>query len=629
MVSETIQLSQSDESLGQVSGGYVEASGDCGPKIEAWGLRLEELRVDELDRSDLECLGKALDQHPVSLHGPNVGVELAERLLVVRTREGRPGKLKANKVQRAFENKRGQRNIVLKARQMGLTTWVAARFFLKTITQPGTLTLEVAHTQEAAEEIFRIVHRFLDWLPDGLREGALKTGRANVRQIVFPEIDAEYRVVSAADRNAGRGLTVQNLHCSELARWPGDAADILAGLRAAMAPGGELILESTPQGVGGCFYEEWRKAGETATVRHFFPWWMETRYHSEAVDEASLTDEERVLMETHGLKLAQIAYRRRIRADFRGLTAQEYAEDEESCFLASGESVFELAAVEARLKTAPEPVERRKNGELEIWLPPVKGKEYLVAVDPAGGGSDGDYSAAQVLEMETGLQCAEFAGHVGGLELARFVTGLAAEYNGAWLVVERNNHGSGVLALAETACKYERIYQQGGRQGGQAGWLTTSVSRPAVIARLEAALVEVPELFQSRRLLGECRSFVRQPNGSSGAQAGTHDDRVMAMAIGLAARAELAEKKTSRQLLASGRSLGGVRLGSCSLSSSSHSTNAWKLVAESRCRISRLPFPAIAQPGESPYNIDSEELEERSVCRCRRKRFIPITPWCA
>ena len=148
--------------------------------------------------------------------------------------------------------------------------------------------------------------------------------------------------------------------------------------------------------------------------------------------------------------------------------------------------------------------------------------------------------------METGLQCVEFAGHVGGLELARFVTGLAAEYNGAWLVVERNNHGSGVLALAETACKYQRIYQQGARQGVQPGWLTTSVSRPAVIARLEAALVEEPEQFQSRRLLGECRSFVRQPNGSSGAQsgaqAGTHDDRVMAMAIGLAARTELAEK---------------------------------------------------------------------------------------
>jgi hypothetical protein len=265
------------------------------------------------------------------------------------------------------------------------------------------------------------------------------------------------------------------------------------------------------------------------------------------VSAASLTDEERGLMATHQLDLKQIGYRRQIRADFRGLARQEYAEDADNCFLASGESVFELAAVEARMKTAPEPVERRKNGELEIWLPPVKSRQYLVAVDPAGGGSEGDYSAAQVLEMETGLQCAEFAGHMGGLELAQFVTGLATEYNGAWLVVERNNHGSGVLALAETSCKYERIYTQGGgMQGGQAGWLTTSVSRPAMLGQLNAAMVEEPGRFQSRRLLGECRSFVRQANGSSGAQAGTHDDRVMSMAIGLAARAELVGKRSWR-----------------------------------------------------------------------------------
>jgi hypothetical protein len=500
-----------------------------------------ELVPEEMDREELERWGRILDQHPAMLRGRTPGMVLAEKLLVVRTREGTPQKLKANEVQKAFEQRRGTRNIVLKARQMGLTTWVAARFFLKTITRPGTLTLEVAHTQEAAEDIFRMVHRFVDWLPDNLRNGPLRTSRANVRQIVFPKIDAQYRVVSAADRNAGRGLTVQNLHCSELARWPGDASETLAGLRAAMAPGAELILESTPQGVGGCFHEEWVKAGETGTVRHFFPWWMERRYRSEAVDPVSLTEEERGLMEEQGLKPEQIGYRRRIRADFRGLTAQEYAENEESCFLASGESVFELAAVEARLQTAPEPAERRKNGELEIWLPPVKGKEYLVSVDPAGGGIDGDYSAAQVLEVETGLQCAEFAGHVGGLELARQVTELATEYNGAWLVVERNNHGSGVLALAETACRYVRIY----RQNGQAGWLTTSVSRPAMLGRLDAALVEEPERFQSRRLLSECRSFVRLANGNSGARAGTHDDRVMAMAIGLAARADLTGRKRS------------------------------------------------------------------------------------
>jgi len=55
------------------------------------------------------------------------------------------------------------------------------------------------------------------------------------------------------------GMTVQNLHCSSW-RDGRDAAETLAGLRAAMAPGAELILESTPDGVGGCFHEEWENA---------------------------------------------------------------------------------------------------------------------------------------------------------------------------------------------------------------------------------------------------------------------------------------------------------------------------------------------------------------------------------
>ncbi|HKF47949.1 MAG TPA: hypothetical protein VKB38_11380 [Terracidiphilus sp.] len=484
----------------------------------------------------LQC-GTEFDSCLAGSDGETVGIGLARILLRVRARDGSICPLTANAAQRLFEQRRGPNNIVLKARQLGLTTWTAGRFFLRTITRPGTLTLQVAHTQEAAEEIFRIVHRFLDWLPDEFRNGPLATSRANSRQIVFPEFDSQYRVVTAGDRNAGRGLTVQNLHCSELARWPGDPAEILAGLRAALAPGAETILESTPEGVGGCFYDEWQKATETGLVRHFFPWWLEEGYRAAPVEEASLTDEERGLRAREGLDLAQIGFRRQVRSSFSGLARQEYAEDAESCFLASGESVFELAAIDARLPDLPPAVETRRNGELEIWLPPQRGRRYVVGVDPAGGGSNGDYSAAQVVDMESGFQCAEFAGHLGGRELAEFVTALAAEYNQALLVIERNNHGSGLLSLAASVCRYPRIYQQ----GGQPGWLTTSISRPAAISRLNAALVDAPNCFMSRRLLAECRSFVRRADGSSGAQAGTHDDLVMAMAIALAARADVFE----------------------------------------------------------------------------------------
>jgi hypothetical protein len=492
------------------------------------------LQTDHLDAAELIRLGKIFDRRPARLQGDTVFIALAEALLRVRRRDGRSVPLCANPVQRAFEERRGRRNIVLKARQMGLTTWAAARFFLRTITHPGTLTLEVAHTQEAAEEIFRIVHRFLDWMPRNLRQGPLKTARSNVRQIVFPAIDAQYRVVSAADRNAGRGLTVQNLHCSELARWPGNPAEILAGLRASLTPHAELILESTPEGIGGCFYEEWQKASETATVRHFFPWWMEPRYRAEAVPESSLTEEEKELRARAGLDLEQIAFRRQLRANFRGLTRQEYAEDDQSCFLTSGESIFDIDSLDQRLPEMPDPVESRHNGELRIWLPPLAGRKYLVAVDPASGGSEGDYSAMQVLDLESGFQCAEFAGHLGGLELAQRMTALALEYNHALLAVERNNHGSGVLALAESVCHYDRLY----RQSGQLGWLTTSLSRPLMLGRLDATLVEHPERFMSRLLFAECRSFVRLSNGSSGARPGCHDDRVMAMAIAHSVRLE-------------------------------------------------------------------------------------------
>lgn len=491
-----------------------------------------KLNVSTLSDEELREYGKMLDERPDSLQGQTWLTNLAENLLFVRTRSGILRPLRANAVQQAFERARGQRNIVLKARQLGLTSWAAARFFIKTITRPGTLTLQVAHTLDSAEEIFRIVHRFLDHMPEHLREGPLKTSRVNVRQIAFPKFDSEYRVVSAGERNAGRGLTVQNLHCSELGRWPGDPAEILAGLRAALSPDGEQILESTPNGVGGCFYDEWHKASETGFVRHFFPWWMEECYRGEPANRDSLSDEETELMARHGLSLEQIGYRRQVRANFRGLACQEFAEDEESCFRASGECVFELRHVEERLASTPPPMEIRRNGELEIWLPPVAGKKFLIAADPAGGGSEGDYSAVEVLDLETGTQCAEFAGHVGGLELATLLDELAREYNNALLAVERNNHGYGVLCLLESVFRYPSLYQD----RNQLGWVTDSVSRPLAIGGLNAALVRNPEIVMSRRLLAECRTFVRLPNGRTGAQSGTHDDLVMAMAIGIAVR---------------------------------------------------------------------------------------------
>ena len=515
----------------------MEQERNAGSGSAAGGRDREWLNLHELE--DLKRAGEIMDGRQAGIDGRIAAIELAGKFLRVRTREGGIGPLAANQVQRDFEDKRGERNIVLKARQMGLTTWVAARFFLRTITHPGALTLEVAHTQEAAEEIFRIVHRFYQHLPEDLREGPLKTSRANSRQLVFPNLDAQYRVESAGDRNAGRGLTVQNLHCSELARWPREPGETLAGLRASLSPGGELVMESTPLGVGGCFFDEWQRAGKTGTVKHFFPWWREGDYVAAAVDPANYTEEERELAERAGLSPEQIGYRRQLRANFGKMARQEYAEDPDECFSMSGDCFFEAEMVERRLRELIAMPGTDGGGDLQVWLPAIPGRSYVVSVDPAGGGSAGDYSAIEVIDMESGMQCAEYQAHVGGLELARKAAELAERYNHAHLAVERNNHGCGVLAYLHSDCKYSRIYEQ----SGQAGWLTTSLSKPQVLAALGSALVEAAGNFLSTRFLSECRTFVRQPNGSAGAQSGTHDDLVMAMAIGLGARKDILSRR--------------------------------------------------------------------------------------
>ncbi len=500
------------------------------------------------DLEELLAAGTMLDRRPPALGGLAFRDVVAAALLRIRDRQGQLVDLRANRAQREFARHAGSRSIVLKARQLGITTYVAARFFASTITRPGVLTVQVAHDQRAAEQIFRIVHRFLANLPERLRLGALVTSRANVRQLVFPRLDSEYRVETAADPSAGRGLTIHHLHCSEVARWPGDAAATLAALRAAVPRGGEVVLESTANGAAGCFYDEWQRAQETGYTRHFFPWWWEPSYARPGVEVTPLTAEEEELRRRYGLSPAQIAYRRELQASFRGLAPQEFAEEAEHCFLVSGDCFFDLEAIEHRRARSGPPVETRDNGCLEIyWPPPQQGpcgtaalggasKRYIIGVDPAGGGAAGDYACAQVIERETGLQCAELRGHFSPRELAARVARLGREYNQALLAVERNNHGHGVLALLESVERYENLY----RGGRQSGWLTSQVTRPAMLETFAAVLAEAPHLVSSRRLLEECRTFVRHADGYCAAASGAHDDCVFALAIALAVRRELA-----------------------------------------------------------------------------------------
>jgi hypothetical protein len=158
-----------------------------------------------------------------------------------------------------------------------------------------------------------------------------------------------------------------------------------------------------------------------------------------------------------------------------------------------------------------------------------------MGVDSAGGGVDGDYACAEVIDRRSGMQCAELHGHLPPEELARRVAELGKEYNDAMLAVERNGQGAEVLLFLQNFHRYENLYDE----NGKAGPLTTIRSRSEIIAAVAMALSQ-PVLVNSPRLLRELRTFVRRRDGSGAAASGAHDDCVIAFGIALRVRERLA-----------------------------------------------------------------------------------------
>ena len=109
------------------------------------------------------------------------------------------------------------RVIVLKARQLGVSTYVAARLFHRTIFNPGLRTIIIGHEKRSSSNLFQIVKRFHEHMPADMRPAL---GTSNAEALLFDKIDSGYIVSVATAEGAGRSSTAQNLHASEAAFWP-------------------------------------------------------------------------------------------------------------------------------------------------------------------------------------------------------------------------------------------------------------------------------------------------------------------------------------------------------------------------------------------------------------------------
>jgi hypothetical protein len=511
------------------------------------GIRGEEMGLgDQLTRVGAaldEPVGADLRWHVGGFARPVRFLDVLVPLLKIRDRRGKLVPLKPNAAQRQYAQSRGPRNIILKARQVGITTYISARLFLSALLRPGTTALQVAHSLESAQQIFRIVHRFYSHLPAAIQTARV-TERANVRELAFANTDSRFRVETAGNPGAGRGLTLTHLHASEVSEWPGEAEETMAALVAAVGPDGTIDIEATPKGLGGYFHAEWVRAreNESGTVRHFFPWWIEPEYSLPVWPDEEIrpeTDAEHLLVEREGLTAEQLKFRRHLERTFRGLRAQEFAENDVECFLASGRAVFEGEAIERRVAQAGDPARTGENGGEHQWAPPLPGRHYVIGVDPAEGRADGDLSAAQVVDAATGLQCLELAVRWPVERFAEHVAMLGHRYNEALVAVERNNHGHAVIYALRHRHGYRRLYRHGPGEGDLAiGWPTNAQTKPQMVAALAGMLADAPVVFQSRRLLGEMRAYAYDESGATNAPEGMHDDLLVAMGIALVVRGQ-------------------------------------------------------------------------------------------
>ena len=252
------------------------------------------------------------------------------------------------------------RKNLIKGRQMGMSTAVAARFVRTTVCVPGIHAVVVCHKQEATGNLAAMTRRFYDHIPDDRKPRLLKKNDLKLEM----DSGSAYLLTTAGSKETGRGSTFQLLHGSEVAYWD-NPEDHMAGLGNALAevPGSEAIRETTANGQANFMFDAWRKAeaGVGTYENLFLPWFIDPGYtrtppvgwrpSSDAPMEGMPSPAE--YRETYDLTLGQM-YWRALQIQDKGLvkTVREYPATPEEAFITTGETelinAYHVAEARAR-----------------------------------------------------------------------------------------------------------------------------------------------------------------------------------------------------------------------------------------------------------------------------------------
>lgn len=508
-------------------------------------------------------------------------------------------KLLVARVMDDIANGRPVRYIILKARQMGLSTVIEALGFWWTTTHKNIKTVIIAHETEASGNLYNMFKRYFDNSHPTFQP---RRKYNNKKELVFdvddtikeeykaqgkpsPGLGSEIKTLVAKE-GKGRSATIHFFHGSEVAFWEAKADVVSSAIQAVpLAANTFAFLESTANGVGGFFYDEWQfaKKGESAFKPLFFAWHEHSEYEMAGTVDVYDDEEQELLtiFEEKGYPKEswdrKILWRREKKKEFRSDPKkfyQEYPKDDMEAFLSSGRPVFdigELVKMEQIAQKAPAPTfgqilanpdtnstqkfvfdevpisfQDQDPTPLKIWDLPEKNEKYTIGVDVSEGklnvdsaDKKNDYSVIDVTRVSDLKTVARWRGHIDPDLLGAVVFALGTFYNTALVGVEINNHGLTTVQHLRNKF-YRNLYMRETSEEHQfqertalMGWRTDRKTKPIIINNLVQAIRDNDIIDLDVVFIRECMTYVRDDQGHTNAQEGMYDDTVMAKAIAL------------------------------------------------------------------------------------------------
>lgn len=481
---------------------------------------------------------------------------------------------------------------ILKSRQVGSSTMIACRYFVKTWAKDNVQALVLAQLEERSAELLERVKFFYSSLPAPLK---LQLSKDSQYGLQYADTLGKITIASARNLAIARGATKQLLLLSEFAHYK-NPRDLLKEFQKPIlyAPGTEIIIETTGMGFGSQAHEFWQETrqGRTPYEGIFLPWQddpgcsyefssdkdRDWRLKEAFEYEPRLKDR----MQYHKLTPGNIYYAYLVLKNYCDGDYQdflrEYPCDEHEPWLSNNESFFGTENVnKLRDHTTQFPYQYRvfaphfpldetlgdqtsfdvleradkvdENGSrpfFKIWKLPTPKGEYIVSGDAAEGIEDGNFSSSFVIDANTFEMMAEFHGRIRPDQFAYVMGFLGNVYNVALCAPEINPPGN--VTFMELNRFYNNIYRfkspymdkvNGKNERQWLAWQTNHITRPMML-QLAKRLVEdlahdrirLPGIIKSRELVNELGTFAPdERTGKPQAINGAQDDRVMAWAI--------------------------------------------------------------------------------------------------